>query len=240
MTNAEQFLEHYIVIEKMLRKTYGSKSHHETFLHLVAKAEKKSSLIRHYANDLREYGELRNAIVHNRTPNSSEIIAEPHSFVVATMAKIRQNIEKPLKIKDVMTRPVFTATIDDNITATARLMYQKLYTHVPIYNGSKFEGVLSESALLKWVGELSEGNRPLDAKRTILEMVHQLDQPGNKFNNYEFASRNMFVLDVKNRFEQAMDEGIRLGAIFITKTGKMTELIDGMVTAWDLPKLTLK
>lgn len=50
----------------------------------------------------------------------------------------------------------------------------------------------------------------------------------------------MVVLDVKKRFEQALQEGRRLGAIFVTKSGKSSEPIAGMVTAWDLPRLTLQ
>lgn len=239
MTNAEQFLEHYIVIERILRKTYGSKGQYETFLQLVGKAEKKSSLIRYYANDLREYGELRNAIVHNRTPKENAIIAEPHSFVVVRMANIRNNIEQPKKIKDVMTTGVYTATINDNINLTAKKMYQKIYTHVPIYKEDEFVGVLSESALLRWVGELSSSGNNLDPNRPIKATLHQLDQPGNKFNDYEFIPKGMLILEVRAKFENALLSGRRLGAIFVTKTGKKSEPIEGMVTAWDLPRLSL-
>lgn len=239
MTNAEQFLDHYITIERILRKHYGSKGRHDTFLQLVTIAERKSSLIKYFADDLREYGELRNAIVHNRTPDENAIIAEPHSFVVDHMANIRHSIENPIKVKDVMTKPVFTADINDNITKTAQKMYNKIYTHVPIYDKDKFMGVLSESALLRWVGELSRTGRQLDSERSVGEMLHQLDQPGNKFNDYEFIPKNTFILDAKARFENALSQGHRLGAIFVTKTGKNTEKIEGLITAWDLPKLKL-
>lgn len=237
MTNAEQFLDHYIAVERILRKYYGSKGRHDTFLQLVTIAETKSSLIKNYASDLREYGELRNAIIHNRTPEENAIIAEPHSFVVEQMANIRRSIEHPIRIKDVMTKPVYKAKLDDNITQTAQKMYNNIYTHVPVYNDDKFVGVLSESALLRWVGELSKTGRQLDSKRTIKEMEHQLDQPGNKFNDFEFIPKNTLVLDTKSRFEKALAEGRRLGAIFVTKTGKNTDKVEGLITAWDLPRL---
>ena len=82
MTNAEQFLEHYAAIERYMRRVYGSPGQYDTFLQLITKAEKQHSIIKYYASDLREYGELRNAIIHNRAPDSNAIIAEPHSFVV--------------------------------------------------------------------------------------------------------------------------------------------------------------
>lgn len=240
MTNAEQFIVHYIAIERVLRRVYGSKGQYETFLQLVSKAEKKHSVISYYANDLREYGELRNAIVHNRTPEENAIIAEPHSYVVERMAIIRANIEKPIKIKDVMTKPVFIRKDTDNIFKTAKKMFDNVYTHVPIYKDDNFMGILSETALLRWAGSYANNNMVLNKEATINEMLNLLDQPGNKFNDYEFAPKNMYVLDSRARFESALSNGRRLGAIFITKTGKKDEKIEGMLTAWDLPRLKLK
>ena len=240
MTNAEQFLDHYIAIERYLRRAYGSQGQYETFLQLVTKAERQQSVIRYYAADLREYGELRNAIIHNRTPEDNAIIAEPHSFVVERMAHIRNMIEHPIKIADVMTTPVYIAKLEDYVYETAQKMFQNVYTHVPVYDGDTFVGVLSESAILRWIAQRVVKNRTLTTEHTISELTTWLDQSGNKFNDYEFVPHTMVVLDVKKRFEQALQEGRRLGAIFVTKSGKSSEPIAGMVTAWDLPRLTLQ
>jgi hypothetical protein len=240
MTNAEQFIEHYTVIEKYMRRVYGSKGQYESFTQLISKAEKNNSIIKHYANDLREYGELRNAIIHNRAPNENTVIAEPHSFVVEKMEHIREMIENPKKVSDVMTKKVFIASIDDEIYETARSMYRNVYTHVPIYDdSSRFIGVLSESALLRWVGQLVSSGTVLSTEHKISEMKDWLDESGNMFNDYEFVPKNMGVLDVRKRFEQALQEGRRLGAIFVTKSGKKSEPVLGLITAWDFPRLSL-
>jgi predicted transcriptional regulator len=240
MTNAEQFLSHHVAIEKYLRRTYGSVSQHETFFQLITKAEKKNAVIQYYSDDLREYGELRNAIVHNRSPESNTVIAEPHSFVVDRISHIRSMIEHPKKVSAVMTAPVFTASVADLLYPTAQKMIRQLYTHVPVYNNTgDFVGVLSETAILRWVGNRVKQNKQLEENRTIAEIIDWLDKTGNKHNDYEFMPKNTAVLDVKKRFEHALEQGRRLGAIFITKTGKSTEKIEGVITAWDFPRLTL-
>lgn len=193
MTNAEQFLEHYSAIETFLRRTYGSKYQHDTFLQLVKKAESYHSVIAFYANDLREYGELRNAIIHKRAPSDNGIIAEPHSFVVERMEHIRKMVENPLKVKDVMVKPVATATLDESIYRVAMNMYKNIYTHVPIYDNNEFKGVLSESSLLRWTGSRAEKGEALGTTKTIKEMQNYLDVSGNKFNDFEFVPRNMLV-----------------------------------------------
>lgn len=240
MTNAEQFLEHYGAIERYLRRVYGSKGQYDTFLQLVTKAEKQHTVINYYANDLREYGELRNAIVHNRTPEENAIIAEPHSFVVERMSHIRVMIEHPKKVGDVMTKPVYRASTSDLLYPTAQKMIQQLYTHIPVYDtDGKFAGVLSETAVLRWVGNRVKQNKQLKEDRTIAEIIEWLDVSGNKYNDYEFMPKNAPVLDAKKRFELALNEGRRLGAIFVTKTGKANEPIAGLITAWDFTRLTL-
>ena len=239
MTNAQQFLDHYSAIEQYLRRAYGTPGQFDTFLQLISKAEGQHTIIRYYAADLREYGELRNAIVHKRAPEEHAIIAEPHSYVVERMAHIRSMIEHPKRVADVMTAPVFTATVNDVLYPTAQTMFQNVYTHVPIYDGKNFIGVLSESAILRWIGQQVSNEQDLHTEHAIGELAKFLDQSGNKFNDFEFMPKNMIVLDAKRRFEIALDQGRRLGAIFITNSGKNTERIQGILTAWDLPRLAL-
>ena len=155
------------------------------------------------------------------------------------MAYIRSMIEHPIKIKDVMTSPVFTAAVDDLLYPTAQKMLEEVYTHVPIYDNRAFVGVLSESAILRWVGHRVGASKQLNASRKIAEVKNWLDVSGNMYNDYEFVPRNTIVLDVKKRFELALLEGRRLGAVFITKTGKADQPIEGIVTAWDFPKLSI-
>lgn len=240
MTNAKKFIEHFSAIERYLRRSFGTPGQFESFLQLVTKAEAQHAIIRYYADDLREYGELRNAIVHKRAPDDSAIIAEPHKIVVERMAHIQSMIEHPIRVTDVMTQPVFIATTKNLVYPTAQAMHQNIYTHVPVYDGKVFKGVLSESAILRWIGQKVRDDQQLHTEHAIGELTKYLDQSGNKFNDYEFMPKTMNVLDAKRRFEISLDQGRRLGAIFITNSGKNTEKIQGIITAWDLPRLTLR
>jgi CBS domain-containing protein len=148
-------------------------------------------------------------------------------------------IEHPIKVGSVMTSPVFTTTDEGLLYDTAKIMLQNVYTHVPVYKDGAFMGVLSESAILKWVGNRAKDNKQSKLDRKIGEMIDWLDASGNKFNDYEFVPRTMVILDVRKRFESALQEGRRLGAVFVTKTGKSSEKIEGIITAWDLPRLQL-
>lgn len=240
MTNAQQFLEHHKAIERYFRRVYGTVNQYETFFQLIGKAEKKNAVVQHFADDLREYGELRNAIVHNRSPEQNAVIAEPHSFVVDRIAHIRTMLEHPKKLSSVMMTPVFIANTGDLLYPTAKRMLNYIYTHVPVYDEhGAFLGVLSETAILRWVGNRVQQGGQLKDDRLLAEITDWLDTSGNKYNDFEFLPATTPVLDAKRRFEIALEHGRRLGAIFVTRTGKAAEPIQGIITAWDFPRLTI-
>jgi hypothetical protein len=86
MTYSGRFLNASAPIEKHLR-TIVDGERYVTFAALVDKASAGSAVVRRYRDDLREYGDLRNAIVHERSDGYP--IAEPHANVVAPSARGR-------------------------------------------------------------------------------------------------------------------------------------------------------
>ncbi|HSM57441.1 MAG TPA: hypothetical protein VK879_14920, partial [Candidatus Sulfomarinibacteraceae bacterium] len=63
MSNADRFVRAYNAIDNHLRRVLKS-GKHRSFPALVDIAAKRMSEVRRYRNDLKEYGQLRNAIVH--------------------------------------------------------------------------------------------------------------------------------------------------------------------------------
>ena len=75
--NSDRFLAAFSRIEQSLRKMTKS-SKQDSFGTLLDRAT--SATIRRFSNDLREFAELRNAIVHER--GGGYVIAEPHPETV--------------------------------------------------------------------------------------------------------------------------------------------------------------
>lgn len=239
-SNSQRFIDDFRAIESLLRRRYGSKMAYNTFLQILKRAEEQNITIAYFANDLREYAELRNAILHNRSPGSAEAIAEPHDTIANRIHGIRKFLENPPTINKYAARTVYTARGNDELLPTARLMFEKIYTHVPVYDLKKqFKGVLSETSLLRYVGSQIRAGKRINSEALVEDIYEHLDQSGNKLNDFIFLPANFGMLETRAKFDQAVNEGRRLGAVFITKNGRSNQPITGMITAWDLTKLTV-
>jgi hypothetical protein len=86
MKNSERFLNAFVAIEKYLQNKCGL-NQWETFSQLIFVASKSMPEVRRYRYDLREYGELRNAIVHDYR-GDGYVIAEPNTIAVESIEKI--------------------------------------------------------------------------------------------------------------------------------------------------------
>src|SRR5690606_6060906 len=92
--NSERFIVAYNRIEKVLsEKADGDE--YTPFYRLIDKVKVTNSVVRKYEDDLRELGDLRNAIVHNRT-DIDYVIAEPHDEIVERIELIEEKLSNPL------------------------------------------------------------------------------------------------------------------------------------------------
>jgi hypothetical protein len=92
MKNSENFLHTFNKIEHWLRKATNAKKS-DSFYLLVERAKKRSPAVKQYEIDLKEFADLRNAIVHERT--NGHLIAEPHEETVNQLEKIATRLTAP-------------------------------------------------------------------------------------------------------------------------------------------------
>jgi hypothetical protein len=92
MSRADQFLDTFSQIEKWLRRQ-NNLDVSKSFSSSVVKAASNNWEVRHYQTDLKEYADLRNAIVHERTDGHA--IAEPNQRAVDALNKIRDAFQSP-------------------------------------------------------------------------------------------------------------------------------------------------
>src|SRR5699024_11877381 len=70
--------------------------------------------LKRYRDDLLEFAELRNAIVHNRI-DTDYAIAEPHLSVVESIEAIEQEITEPKKVYPLFSRKVIIFQESDSL-----------------------------------------------------------------------------------------------------------------------------
>jgi len=195
------------------------------FSQLVARCANRSRVVALNQQSLREYNELRNAIVHIRG-SEKEIIAEPCDSVTEDIERIAKLLTEPHDILKYASMPVKTIHIDTSIRDAFHLMQEMDTSKVPVYKGQNFVGMitLDEIAKVAMQGKTDD---------TVVSDV----LPSTKNSRVVFTSKSNNVDVVLRYFDKAREEGITLLAILITESGKPSEKPIGIITTSDLSNI---
>lgn len=232
-SRADEFLTTFNQIEKHLRSLFDA-TKHIGFKRLVDKLSQSNSLVALYKQDLIEFVELRNAIVHRST---GQPIAEPYAEVVDRIKELYLKLSNPPTALDIANQPVYTCQTDESIANLVKTMQEKFYVFVPVYQGQNFVGVFSENSLTKWLASVAHENEFVISATTVGQLQPFFDEEDDKYNAFRFVAKDTDAFEVREDFVSFLSQKKRLGAIFVTENGSPQEKILGIITAWDIPKL---
>ncbi len=227
-TNAERFLNAYSSIEKEMKMILDLKDH-RPFSELVNKSARVNPLIERYRFDLKEYSELRNAIVHDRA--GGEIIAEPSTAVVKEIERIAAMLLEPPRVAPLFLKEVLFLEPDQPVARAIRDLSKMTYTQAPVLESGKITGLLTLKMIVQWMGiSLADGTFDIE-KTTIRELMELVGEN----DGYEIVSANKSLFEIPDLFYRWQDKGKKLEAVIITRSGKNDEPVEGIITNRDLP-----
>jgi len=226
---SRRFLNAFAGIEQALGKIVKVKRH-VPFYQLVDMASKADPFVREIGLELKEYGDLRNAIVHERI--GDQPIAEPHPHVVERLEQIRNLLHSPPTVEDAFLGPVVTCSLDDTLSSAIAKMHTNSFSKLPVYNGSQFAGILTAEAVTYWLGEHMGDDLNL-AQVQVEAVLRYLPNP----DNYRFVSPSCSLITVLKIFEDFSHRGKRLHAVLISSNGSESGTLLGIITVFDLPRI---
>ncbi|MFS0576912.1 CBS domain-containing protein [Sporosarcina sp. 179-K 3D1 HS] len=229
--NSDRFIIAYNRIEKAMEKLSGSNGY-MPFSRLIDKSKKSSPIIRKFEQDLREYGDLRNAIVHHRT-DFHYAIAEPHDDVVELMEYIERELSKPKTVADYFTRKVYTLHASDTLEKGLKLIREKRFNQIPIYERGDFIGLVTATGITYWLADQATGENISREIPTLLDILQHEKQK----KTCRFIPMALSVYQAEEYFKRAVESGNRLEALLITENGEPHEKLLGIVTPLDLMKI---
>ncbi|MBN1263064.1 MAG: CBS domain-containing protein [Candidatus Pacebacteria bacterium] len=233
MDNTEDFRSVFNQIEDHLRKITDSEAN-VGFARLVDLASVQDGLVRTFERDLKQFGDLRNAIVH---AVDGRFLANPSEKSVEKLRYIYKLLTRPPTAFDIATQPVETCDLNSSILEVVQKMVSKDFTNIPVLSSGQFVGVFSESSVVRWLGDSGEKGGFILDRTKIDELRKYFDSPEGKFGSYKFTARSVSAYDIRNEFLALTVQKKRLGAVFVTEHGDKKEKILGIITAWDLPRI---
>lgn len=203
-----------------------------SFGQVVSLAVQRHRALDEFDNDLREWAELRNALVHQR--GGGHLIADPHPDVVAEAQAVRQALEVPAKLLDVVGMVDVVRLADsDNVATAAMTMLRASFSQLPIYREGRFVGLLTAETITRWLAAGLQLDRAVNRQTPISELLPHTEDP----DNVRFLGPESTVLDGLDAFDVFARSGRSLHAILVTEDMKRDRPPQSIVTAFDTPRL---
>lgn len=224
--NSVAFLELFTEIEQRVKVICGD-PYNCTFSEMLRMAGKKNAVVQQYTIDLREYAQLRNAIVHTRRENF--IIAEPHDEVVSELRHIRNLLNNPPKVSSVMRLDPFFTTPETSIGDVLEAFSAHGFLRCPILKDNRIVGLMNAKSISRWLTSKNRCSINID-EQTVSEVIPFIEE-----SDYSIVAENSDVLSLVGLFKNSIKKGRYIQAVLVTRNGKPDGKLMGIVTPSDLP-----
>ena len=190
-----------------------------------------------YREELDVFREMRNLLSHHGKIGG-EYIVEPSQSAVARMREILEFAKNPPVAMTAArpTKELFCADYEDSVAKIAEIMEKRGFSHVPVLDGRGIlVGVFSVGTLFTYLrsGDVKDARQLKigDLKEYIRPERHSTEQ-------FAFVDRNATCYQIKKLFNHEGPEVRRVAAVFVTQNGKKNTALLGMITPWDIMKIS--
>ncbi len=229
MTNAERFLSAFNELDAYFRKVVNSR-YHRSFFQKIAwmKEMKEYRYIRKFEDDLRQFSELRNAIVHESRGNY--VIAEPHIETVEHIETIKDKIVSPPGVLKAFGKKVYCLNANDKLSKALRYLSEHKISQLPVLEDGKITDVLNAQAIAYW---LAHNNMVCPGETEVQSVLKHKEFR----DNYAVMEEKRNVFYAAHLFEESYGKkpyGSYLECIILTKDGSSGSPISGIIVLADI------
>ena len=223
-SNGDRFESAYNKIDALLRKKVGA-TRSIRFSEVVNMAAQTDPTVRWNRNDLLEYGDLRNAIVHDRG-RAPVVLADPRETVVVKIEKIWKSLSHPRTLRSLAPPvPLRIFTVSTPLPESLSYMRTNHFSQVIVLRDGKHL-ILSTEGIALWL--------EAKAKEDIIALSEiRLSDALNfepkdscvylKADDTVDIAREIFANDI----------GKRVFSALVTEHGNAKERPINIVTPWD-------
>jgi CBS domain-containing protein len=197
------------------------------FVERLENGARRDPVIRRWRDDLREFAELRNAVIHSRG-YPEKVIAEPSEEALQQLRDIAAKIIDPPRLSR-FAGEVHTFTPSTPLLNALQFMGRRHISQVPVLDGEAVQ-LLTSDGIARWLeAQATADVISLGETRVEHVLAHEHE------NNCVFMRSNATLDEARLAFEEELKSGRRrLRAILVTKDGKPGGNILGIVTPGDL------
>ena len=235
MDRAEEFIHLFNQVENFLTQLVRPQKF-PRFWKLVEDASVLSAAVRANSADLKQFGNLRNAIVHD-AGYPSHIVAVPSEEALLRFKGIVHEVIEPTPLIPTFATQVRCFDPGDTLPGVLRFMREQDFSQVIVSSDGRLS-MLTVEGITKWLADHLIGNQA-SAGNVTLDTVLALEPP----DSFIVMGPDKTIFDAADAFKNSINrKATRLYAIAITESGGKSDQPIGFVTPWDLvhsPRLRL-
>jgi CBS domain-containing protein len=226
MNNAERFINAFNAIENYLRRNLEARNF-ISFFNLIDDASQDNLIVRQYREELRLFGNLRNAIIHSDRKHGRPV-ADPREDVVEQIEKIVKMLLDPPLVSQHFLNPVFSVVPEDPMVQVLHAMVEKDYSQVPIIKDGFILGMINYESIARWMAKITTLESPFEiCKKSTIEDVFKATQ---QYKNYRIIKSTTDFVTARECFIDSLGKKYLTEALIITENGRRDEPIIGIIT----------
>lgn len=228
-TTNERFIRTYEKLVEVVSWRAGIKP----FAFVIKKAAASDHVVKKHASLLRYIGDIRNALQHPQQDSLKPAVVVSNAFLKETqdLLKYLQNSTTADSV-GVSSKKIRKAHLDDRLGDLADEMKRRGFNHLPILdeNGA-VAGVFNEASVFNYLWTASK--RTIYRDMLVSEIFSHCRLDAGQTETFQFVSPDT-SLDKLTEVFLALGSLTRVGAVFVTDSGKEGEPLQRLITAWDV------
>lgn len=228
--NSDQFLATFNKLEKHLKNELF-RGQWKSFKQMLKEGSRFNPVLRNFKEELFEFADLRNAIVHNQN-HEYTAIAEPHDNIVKQFAEITETVINPEKV-NIFFKKVFTCQLTDPVSYVAQILHQNKISQLPVLDEKGFvREIFNANILAYW---LAVHHFKGQDSTPVAELL-----PLKEFKeNFQFISHDTSVYHATELFKKSFSmapKGRYFDAILVNNSGQNGDSIRGIIVLSDIAR----
>lgn len=230
-STTERFIRLYedLVAEVNLRAGAGTSHSFE-----IERAASRDGAVRKEQNLLKYIRDVRHALQHpkHRSEGHALLISE---LFLEELASLLNHLRNPVRAGSlgVPRKQMKTAQRSDRLGELADEMKAGGFSHLPIVDeGDVVLGVFNEAAVFDYLW--SESEKIVGRNMLVQEVLPHCRLDANHTETFRFVGPRVPLEDLIDIFLALESPTTRVGAVFVTVSGKSTEKLQRLITPWDV------
>lgn len=197
-------------------------------------ASSRDGAVRKHASLLRYIRDIRNTIQHpGHRSRGPAVTVSPH--FLEEVQQLLNHLRNPPTARSVGVprAKIKIASLTDRLGDLAEEMKRRGFSHLPILDeNDAVIGVFNEAAVFDhlWADSETIISRDMQVKDILPHC--RLDSKHTE--TFDFVSPRETLDDLINKFTSIQTTTARVGAVFVTASGKLTEPLQRLITPWDV------